>query len=135
MRSNFPVPVVIAAVLASGCATQGGYADSGQARSENVCLSDYQVTSFSPVGDSHLYVEGIGKHQYLLTMERNCFGLQSANTIGFPDRVGRICGKGADRIIYRDVTRQPASCRILDIEAVQDRDDARQLAEAREKAR
>jgi hypothetical protein len=78
-----------------------------------------------------LYVEGIGDRHYLFTMERGCFGLRSANTIGIPDRVGRICSNGFDEVIYRDFARGAENCRILDIEAVAGREDAQAIAEQR----
>jgi hypothetical protein len=100
-----------------------------------VCLNDYQVTSFNPVGDTFLYVKGIGDRHYLFTMERGCFGLRSAVTIGISERTGRICSKTSDRVVYRDLARGPESCRILDIETVASLDDARAIAEQREELR
>jgi hypothetical protein len=121
------------ALTLAGCATSGG-GDEG-VRAENVCLNDYQITSFSPVGDTFLYVKGIGDRHYLFTMERGCVGLRSANTIGIPDRGGRICSNSSDRVIYRDVARGAESCRILDIESVASSEDARAIAEQREELR
>lgn len=117
----------------AGCATDGGTGE--QTRAEHVCLNDYQITSFSPLGDSHLYVAGVGDRHYLLTMERGCFGLRSANTIGFPDNVGRLCVGRSDYVIYRDMATGIERCRILGIEAVASREDARTIAEQREELR
>jgi hypothetical protein len=129
--------VILGIAFAGGCATVKDEAGSGSTDADTgpVCLSDHQITSFSPVGDIYLYVEGIGDRHFLFTMERGCFGLRHANTIGIPDRVGRICSNSFDRVIYRDIARGAESCRILDIEAVVDREDADRIAEAREAAR
>lgn len=124
---------IFAGLVLGGCAASGGGAERMQA--ETVCLSDYQITSFSPVGDSHLYVAGVGDRHYLFTMERGCFGLRSANTIGIPDRVGRICANSSDRVIYRDMARGIESCRILDIEIVSSSEEARTIAKQREEMR
>lgn len=116
-----------------GCATTGGTDQT--VRREIVCLNDYQISSFSPVGDTFLYVKGVGDRHYLFTMERGCFGLRSANRIGIPDRAGRICSNSSDRVIYRDIATGGESCRILDIEAVASAEEARAIAEQREEMR
>lgn len=116
-----------------GCTTTGGTDQT--ARGEIVCLNDYQISSFSPVGDTFLYVKGVGDRHYLFTMERGCFGLRSANTIGIPDRAGRICSNSSDRVVYRDMATGRESCRILDIETVASADEARAIAEQREEMR
>lgn len=127
------IPGVLALALAAGCATGDG--SGTQAGTGNVCLSDYQISSFSPVGDTYLYVAGVGNRHYLFTMERGCFGLRSANTIGIPDRAGRICSNSADRVVYRDIARGAETCRILDIEEVPSQEEARAIAEQREEMR
>jgi hypothetical protein len=68
-------------------------------------------------------------------MQRGCIGLRSAQTIGIPDRPGRICSNSLEDVIYQDISRGQTSCRILDIEPVGSRDEARELAEARRQAR
>ena len=117
----------------AGCAAGGGNGEP--ARASLVCLNDYQITSFSPVGETYLYVKGVGDRHYLFTMERGCFGLRSANTIGIPDRAGRLCSNSSHRVIYRDIARGAESCRILDIETVASSEDARAIAEQREEMR
>lgn len=121
----------------AGCATGGGTGDGtgAPAQAGNICLNEYQITSFSPIGDSHLYVDGIGDRHYLFTMERGCFGLRSANTIGFPDNIGTLCVGRSDYVIYRDIATGIERCRILGIEAVASSEDARAIAEQREELR
>jgi hypothetical protein len=121
------------ALVLAACASYSGSEERTAA--ENVCLNDYQVASFNPVGETFLYVKGIGDHHYLFTMERGCFGLRSANTIGIADRAGRICSNSSDRVVYRDIARGPESCRILDIETVASPEEARAIAKQREELR
>lgn len=121
------------ALALAGCATNGG-TDTERVTGD-VCLSDYQVTSFSPLDDNYLYVAGVGNRHYLFTMERGCFGLRTANTIGIRDRVGQICSNSMDEVIYRDIARGPERCRILDIEQVASREEADSIAEQRAEIR
>jgi hypothetical protein len=131
---SMAIPLLSLPVLSS-CA--GGY-QAGNAtvdRSEPVCLSDYDIRSFNAIDDEFLYVEGRGNAHYLFTMQRGCIGLRGASVIGIPDRPGRICSNSLDDVIYRDISRGETSCRILNIERVSSREEARELAEARRKAR
>ena len=121
--------------LVAGCATGDRASRTDADRSEPVCFSDYDIRSFNPVDDEFIYVEGRRDSHYLFTMQRGCIGLRSANVIGIPDQPGRICANSLDDIIYRDMARGQSSCRILDIERVNSREEARELAEARKKAR
>ena len=121
--------------LVAGCATDDHAGTADVDRSQPVCFSDYDIRSFNPVDDEFIYVEGRGDSHYLFTMQRGCIGLRSANVIGIPDQPGRICANSLDDIIYRDIARGQSSCRILDIERVNSREEARELAEARKKAR
>jgi hypothetical protein len=121
--------------LGAACATSDQAGRTDMDRSEPVCFSDYDIRSFNPVDDEFIYVEGRGDSHYLFTMQRGCIGLRSANVIGIPDQPGRICANSLDDIVYRDISRGQSSCRILDIERVNSREEARELAEARKKAR
>lgn len=121
------------ALALTACASYSGSDERPAA--ENVCLNDYQITSFNPVGETFLYVKGIGGRHYLFTMERGCFGLRSASTIGIPERAGRICSNSSDRVVYRDIARGAESCRILDIETVASPEEARAIAKQREELR
>ena len=127
------VPLSLA--LVGSCASADSTGSPAVDRSEAVCLSDFDIRSFNPVDDEFMYVEGRGDSHYLFTMQRGCLGLRSANVIGIPDRPGRICSNTLDDIIYRDISRGQASCRIRHIERVNSREEARDLAEARRQAR
>lgn len=126
--------LVVSALLAA-CATGDQRGQGVADRSDPVCLSDYDIRSFSPLYDEFIYVEGLRDTHYLFTMERGCLGLRSAHAIGFPDQPGRICSNSLDNVVYRDLSRGQTSCRILGIERVGSRDEARELADARRQAR
>ena len=127
--------MVMSLALLCSCAAGDRTGPAAVDRSEPVCLSDYDIRSFSPLYDEFIYVEGRRDAHYLFTMQRGCLGLRSANVIGIPDQPGRICSQALDDVIYHDISRGQTSCRILDIERVNSRDEARELAEARRQAR
>jgi hypothetical protein len=134
MKSIVLSPMVMSLGLLCACAAGDPTAPATADRSEPVCLSDYDIRSFSPLYDEFIYVEGRRDAHYLFTMQRGCLGLRSANAIGLPDQPGRICSNSLDDVVYQDISRGRASCRILDIERVNSRDEARELAEARRQA-
>jgi hypothetical protein len=134
MKSIILFSMVVPLALCS-CAADYRTGTAAVDRSEPVCLSDYDINSFSPLYDEFIYVEGHRDAHYLFTMHRGCLGLRSANAIGIPDRPGRICSNSLDEVIYQDIATGQTSCRILDIERVGSRDEARELAEARRQAR
>jgi hypothetical protein len=133
MKSIVLFSIVVSLTLCS-CAADDRTGPAAVDRSEPVCLSDYDIRSFSPLYDDFIYVEGLRDAHYLFTMQRGCLGLRSANAIGIPDQPGRICANSLDEVIYMDLSRGQTSCRILDIERVSSRDEARELAEVRRQA-
>lgn len=135
MKSIALSSMVVCLGLLSACAAGDRTAPTVVDRSEPVCLSDYDIRSFSPLYDEFIYVEGHRDAHYLFTMQRGCLGLRSANAIGIPDQPGRICSNSLDDVIYQDISRGRTTCRILGIERVSSRDEARQLADARRQAR
>jgi len=135
MKSIALSSMVVCQGLLSACAAGDRSAPTVVDRSEPVCLSDYDIRSFSPLYDEFIYVEGRRDAHYLFTMQRGCLGLRSANAIGIPDQPGRICSNSLDDVIYQDISRGQTTCRILGIERVSSRDEARELADARRQAR
>ena len=133
--NNIVLISIVSALLLSGCASVDQAGEATADRSDPICLSDYDIRSFNPVDDEFMYVEGRSDTHYLFTLQRGCVGLRSANVIGIPDQPGRICSNSLNDVIYRDISRGPATCRILDIEQVGSRDEAGQLAEVRKEAR
>jgi hypothetical protein len=134
MKSIILSSMVVSLALCS-CAADYRTGPAAADRSEPVCLSDYDIRSFSPLYDEFIYVEGRRDARYLFTMQRGCLGLRGANTIGIPDQPGRICSNSLDDVIYHDMATGQTSCRILDIEPVSSRDEARELADVRRKER
>ncbi len=95
------------------------------------CFSVRRVRNFSPLSNGALYVDGGGSNHFLLTMDRNCFGLRSAEDIAIDNHMDRVCSNSQARITYRGVGRSLESCHIRTVEAVEDRAAARTIAEAR----
>jgi hypothetical protein len=121
--------------LLAACAAADRSGQAAVDRSEPVCLSDFDIRSFSPLSDEFIYIEALRDAHYLLTMQRGCLGLRSAHEIGFPDQPGRICSNSLDDVVYEDLSRGQTSCRILGIERVGSREEARELVDARRQAR
>lgn len=122
---------VLVLTLLGACAAGDG---PGRA-ARPVCLNDYDIRSFNPIDAEFLYVEGRAKSHYLFTLQRGCPGVRSASVIGIWDEPGRICANSMDEVLYREFGQGPSSCRILDIEQVSSREEARALARARIEAR
>lgn len=135
MKTIILSSMLMSGALLAGCAAGDPTGTAAVDRSEPVCLSDYDIRSFSPLYDEFIYVEGRRDAHYLFTMQRGCLGLRSANAIGIPDTPGRICSNSLDAVIYQDISQGQTSCRILGIERVGSREEARELAEARRQAR
>lgn len=135
MKSLILCSALMSGAFLGACAAGDQTGSAAIDRSDPVCLSDYDIRSFSPLYDEFIYVEGLRDAHYLFTMQRGCIGLRSAQTIGIPDRPGRICSNSLEDVIYHDISRGQTSCRILGIERVSSRDEARELAEARRQAR
>ena len=95
------------------------------------CFSVRRVRNFSPLSDGALYVDGGGSNHFLLTMDRNCFGLRSAEDIAIDNHTDRVCSNSQASVTYRGVGGRLDSCGIRTVEAVEDRMAARTSAEAR----
>ncbi len=95
------------------------------------CFSVRRIRNFSPLSDVALYVDGGGGNHFLLTMDRSCFGLRNAQGIAIDNHTDRVCSNSQARVTYRGVGRSLESCRIRTVEAVEDREAARTIAELR----
>ena len=95
------------------------------------CFSVRRVRNFSPLINRALYIDGGGSNHFLLTMDRNCFGLRSAEDVAIDNHTDRVCSNSQARVTYRGVGRSLESCHIRTVEAVEDRAAARTIAEAR----
>lgn len=135
MNNFAAILTVLTLPFLGSCAGTDGSGATAEDRSGPECLSDYDIRSFNAIDDEFVYVEGRSDSHYLFTMSRGCVGLRSASFIGIPDSPGRICSNSYDNIFYRDIARGRSSCRILDIERVSSRGEAKELANARKDAR
>ncbi len=95
------------------------------------CFSARRVRNFSPFSDVNLYVDGGGGSHFLLTMDRNCFGLRNAQGIAIDNHMDRVCSNSQASVTSRGVGGRLESCGIRTVEAVEDRAAARAIAEAR----
>jgi hypothetical protein len=95
------------------------------------CFSVRRIRNFSGLSDEALYVDGGGGNHFLLTMDRGCFSLRNAQGIAIDNHTDRVCSNSQARVTYRGVGRSLESCRIRNVEAVEDRAAARTIAEAR----
>lgn len=101
--------------------------------SERICLNVRSIRSFDALTDKFVYVkEGSSKH-YLFTMRNQCFGLRNSMGIAIKDATSRVCSDGFGEILYRDRMggRRLESCRIAEIERVENKDEARAIVDAR----
>lgn len=126
-------PVLIILVLTlSGCATSSEeVADESLGTAERVCVSVRSISSFDAIDDEHIYIKATGNEHYLFTLYGICSGLRSAHGIAVRDTFSRVCSNSYGEIIYRDMGRGLESCRIRNVEAVANKDDAEGLVEKR----
>jgi len=127
-------PMLFAPILVlSGCAASSdNVSDMPLARADVVCVNVRNINSFDSIDDQHLYVKVQGEPRHLLfTMDNTCFGLDNALAIVVKDRYTRVCSDTFGEVVYRNMARGLESCRILNIEAVASKDDAKQLVELR----
>ncbi len=100
---------------------------------EEACFNVRDIRSFSALDSERLYARGRRDEHFLITVYATCFGLQSALQIAISGTVGRVCSTTSATIAYRS-SGQLEQCRIRQVEAVEDRDAAKELAEARRRA-
>jgi hypothetical protein len=116
----------------SGCTTSSEeVADDSPGAAEKVCVSVRSISSFDAIDDRHLYIRATGNEHYLFTLHGVCRGLQSAHGIAVKETFSRVCSNGFGEIIFRDMGRGLESCRIRNVEAVANKDDAAGLVEDR----
>jgi len=125
--------ILITLVLTlSGCATSSEeVADESPGAAERVCVSVRSINSFDAIDDEHIYIKATGNEHYLFTLYGRCSGLRSAHGIAVKDTFSRVCSNSYGEIIYRDMGRGLESCRIRNVEAVANKDDAEGLVEER----
>ena len=97
---------------------------------EPACFNVRDINNFDAIDDRFVYVEGRRDQHYLLTMDRSCFGLRSANGIAITNQMNRVCSNNFAKISYRDFGTTE-SCTIREVESVADKAAAVAIAERR----
>jgi hypothetical protein len=98
-------------------------------------VSVRSINSFDAIDDGHIYIRAKSNEHYLFTLYGGCSGLRSAHGIAVKDTFSSECSNSHGEIIYRDMGRGLESCRIRNVEAVANQDDARGLVEERKAAK
>jgi hypothetical protein len=114
---------------AAGCSSTDTTADETSS-SDKVCVSVRTIDSFASISDKEIFVTARTNDSYVFTVMGVCQGLRSANAIGVADSMGRICGDGFGRVVFRDMGHKQ-SCRVKSIDPVADLAEAKALAASR----
>ena len=99
--------------------------------SEPGCFNVRNVRNFSPIDDNHIAVEERRDQWFLLTMDRGCFGLRNAQGIAIDNVMNRVCSNSQARVTFRGVGRAVESCRVREVESVEDLEAARTIVSIR----
>jgi hypothetical protein len=105
----------------------------GPPPSEEACFFVRNIRSFSSFDDRHIYLEGRRSEHFLLTMYPGCIGLSGAIDIALSNELNRVCSIDSATVTYRALG-QLQTCNVRQVEAVEDRDAAKALAEFRKRA-
>ena len=97
---------------------------------EPACFNVRDIDNFSPLSDRFVWLESRGDDSYLLTVDRACFGLRSAQDIAISNHMNRVCANSQAKITYRNFS-EVEECVIRMIEKVSDRTAAEMIAERR----
>lgn len=101
-----------------------------QESEDRECFNIRTISSWSALNDKHLYVKGIGSaNHFLLTMFTKCPGIRYAQALAFSNHSSQLCSNSFGDVTYKD-GGIPRKCRIDNIERVNSRDEAKELAEA-----
>jgi uncharacterized protein DUF6491 len=106
----------------------------GEPPAEKACFNVREARSFSALDDRHVYLEAPRNKHFLLTMVTGCFGLERSLQIAISNSLSRVCSVDFAEITYRGLSGELETCPIRQVEAVEDRAAAEQLAEFRNRA-
>lgn len=101
------------------------------AASPETCFDITRAQDINVMTDEHVYVRTIGGNQYLLTMAQTCRNLQRSYRSGdvrIQPFGRRVCPNDGSHLLYNWSGRESV-CPILTIDAVEDREEARAIAE------
>jgi len=96
------------------------------------CFDVTRARDVNVLSDEHVYVRTIGGNHYLLTMAGTCRNLQRSYRSGgvrIQPYGRRVCPNDGSHLLYTWFDRESV-CPILTIESVEDRAEARAIAEA-----
>ena len=89
------------------------------------------MRNFSPIDDNHIAVEQRRDQWFLLTMDRGCFGLRNAQGIAIDNVTSRVCSNSQARVTFRGIGSALESCRVRNVESVEDLQAARTIVSIR----
>lgn len=79
----------------------------------NQCIFFRTLYDWRALNNSNLIVWAPSrKHPYHLQLDRPCFGLRFAHSIGFTSRDSRLCGFGGDSVLVESGGGRPDRCPI-----------------------
>ncbi len=79
----------------------------------NQCIFFRTLYDWKALNNTNLIVWAPSrKHPYHLTLDRPCFGLKFAHSIGFTSRDSRLCGYGGDSVLVESGGGMPDRCPI-----------------------
>ena len=97
---------------------------------EAACFNVRDVRSAEPLHDRFVLVRCSHEREFLLTVGGPCLGLSRAIRVAVSNDFNRVCSHDGAKLTFRefDVVRR---CEILEVEAVNDETEARDLVAAR----
>jgi len=79
----------------------------------NQCVFFRTLYDWRPLNNTNLIVWAPSrKHPYHIQLDRPCFGLKFAHSIGFTSRDSRLCGFGGDSVLVESGGGRPDRCPI-----------------------
>ncbi len=83
------------------------------------CIFFRTLYDWQPLNNTSLIVWAPSRsHPYQIKLDRPCFGLKFAHTIGFTSRDSRLCGFGGDAVLVESGGGPPDRCPIGSITAL-----------------
>ena len=94
------------------------------------CFNVDNVRRYAALHERYVYVRVRSNEHYLLTLDRPCIGLPFASGIAISNEFSRVCSDTQAFITFKDGART-ASCGIVRVEAVADREMAEKAVKNR----
>jgi hypothetical protein len=82
-------------------------------RTTNQCVFFRTLYDWRPLNNTNLIVWAPSRnHPYHIQLDKPCFGLKFAHSIGFTSRDSRLCGFGGDAVLVQSGGGSPDRCPI-----------------------